>query len=143
MRFADFKPGLVIEHGSYTVSEEEIIRFAREFDPQWFHTDPERARKSRWGGLIASGWHTGALAMKLAIAAYIGDSDSTGSPGLEHLKWLLPLRPGDTIRLRVEVLDTSRSKSGSTGFVRTQWLLFNQRDEVILDLVATGMYDLS
>ncbi len=94
----DFRAGEVIELGSCTISEEEILDFARRYDPQLFHVDPERAQASIYGGLIASGWQTCGLFMRLAVDGVIGDSSSMGSPGLDNLRWLLPVRPGDTLR---------------------------------------------
>ena len=80
------------------MTEAEILEFARKFDPQWFHTDPKRAAEGRWGGLIASGWHTCALAMRMAVDAALHDSESFGSPGLGEVRWRVP-RPGDQLRL--------------------------------------------
>ena len=82
MKFAEFKDGMLIKAGPVIVTEAEILEFARKFDPQWFHTDPKRAAEGRWGGLIASGWHTCALAMRMAVDAALHDSESFGSPGL-------------------------------------------------------------
>ena len=89
----DFTPGEIIELGSKTVSEEEILTFAREFDPQPFHIDPERARDSVYGGIIASGWHTIAIFMRLAVDGLFNDTISMGSPGVNEVRWLRPVRP--------------------------------------------------
>jgi acyl dehydratase len=141
MRFAAFKPGMVIEAGARIVSAEEIIQFASRYDPQWFHTDRERAAAGRWKGLIASGWLTAAIAMEMAVEAILKDSESFGSPGVERLEWLEPVRPGDTLKLRVEVLEARRSSSGRTGIVRWRWELWNQARVNVLALVATSLFD--
>ena len=107
--------GQIIEAGPYLVAEDEMRRFAEAYDPQWFHTDPARAQNSRWNGLIASGWMTCSIAMDLAVKAVLADSESIGSPGIADLKWLNPVRPGDELALRIEVLESKRSRSGSNG----------------------------
>ena len=142
MKFADFFTGQVITAGPVTVTHEEIIAFARAYDPQWFHTDPERAAESRWNGLIASGWHSCAIAMRLAVDKALTGSESFGSPGLEYLKWLAPVRPGDALSLRAEVLDKRRSdRQPGLGILRWRWLLLNQDGQRVLDLTATSFFD--
>jgi len=144
MKFAEFRTGNVIVNGPVTLSEDEIVAFARTYDPQWFHTDVQRARASRWNGLIASGWHTCAIAMRLAVTGPLRDSESFGSPGLEYLKWLAPVRPGDALTLHAEVLDVRRSERQPTlGILRWQWRIINQDDVAVLDLVATSLFDLA
>lgn len=144
MRFAEFHAGLTLHAGPYTVTEQEIIEFARRYDPQWFHTDPQAARAGRWGGLIASGWLTCGIAMRLACEVALEGSESYASPGLDHLKWLLPVRPGDALTLHATVLETRRSASNpSLGILKWQWRVTNQRDEAVLDVVATSFFDLS
>lgn len=144
MKFAQFHAGQVIEAGPIGVTEAEIIDFARRFDPQWFHTDPARAAASRWGGVIASGWHTCALAMRLAVDGPLAESESFGSPGLAYLKWGNPVRPGDRLRLRAEVIETRRSASKpDLGILRWRWRMLRHNDEEVLDLEATSMFDLS
>jgi acyl dehydratase len=133
---------MVFTAGSYTVSEPEIIEFATRYDPQWFHVDPARARASRWGGLIASGWMTCSIAMRLAVAAVLGDSESIGSPGIESIAWRNPLRPGDEVTLHVEILDAHPSRSGSTGVVRWRWRLVTQHGLEVLDLSSTSLFQL-
>lgn len=103
MKFADLRAGMVITGGPLQVTEAEILEFARKFDPQWFHTDVQRAAEGRWGGLIASGWHTCALAMRMAVDAILHDSESFGSPGLGEVSWRVPVRPGDTLTLHARV----------------------------------------
>lgn len=144
MRFADFRPGQTIVHGpAPAVSEAEIIAFGRDYDPQWFHVDRERAANSRWRGLIASGWQTCGIAMRLAHEAALEGSESFGSPGLEYLKWLEPVRPGDALTLHAHVLDVRCSKKQpELGILRWRWSLVNQRDVPVLDAIVTSLFDL-
>ena len=144
MKFAEIKTGQLIEAGTVSVSEEEIIAFARQFDPQWFHIDPQRAGESRWNGLIASGWHTCCLAMKLIVDNVLAGSESFGSPGLTHLNWSNPVRPGDQLRLQLEVADVRTARSRPTlGIVRWTWRMRNQREAEVLSLEATSLFELS
>jgi len=143
MKFAEFHVGQVIEAGPYLVTEEELLQFANAYDPQWFHTNPELAEEGPFGGLIASGWHTGAIAMRLVADRALAGSESFASPGLAHLKWPNPVRPGDALRLKAEVLEVRRSeKRPSLGILRWQWLLFNQRGMLVLDVEATSLFKL-
>jgi acyl dehydratase len=141
-RFAQLVAGSTFDGGRRVVGESEIIEFASRYDPQWFHTDPARARESRWGGLIGSGWMTCAIAMQLAVTTVLRDSESIGSPGVEQIKWPHPVRPGDELRLRMEVLESRVSRSGTVGVVRWRWLLINQADTTVLDLVATSLFEI-
>jgi len=145
MRFAEFELGQVIHAGPYEVSEEEIVRFATAYDPQWFHTDAQAAgAKSRFGGLIASGWHTCGIAMRLVADKALAGSESFASPGLAYVKWPHPVRPGDALRVRATVLETRRSRGNrALGILRWRWQLFNQHDTEVLDLEATSLFDLS
>ena len=142
MRFEQIQPGMLIDGGHRTVTEIEIVEFAKRYDPQWFHTDPERAKNSRWKGLISSGWMTCAIAMELAVKSVLADSESIGSPGVEQLKWLNPVRPGDELRLRLEVLEKSLSRSGSVGIIKWRWLLATQVPVPVLELTATSLFQL-
>ncbi len=144
MKFAGFTVGQQIVAGPVPVTEGDIVRFAREWDPQWFHTDPARAAASRWNGLIASGWHTASIAMRIVVDQLLADSESFGSPGLDYLKWLHPVRPGDLLTLRASVLEARTSARQPTlGVLRWRWQLCNQDDVAVLDLVATSLFDLS
>ena len=145
MKFADFHAGQLIEAGPYHVSQEEVLSFARAYDPQWFHTDPEAAaERSRFGGLIASGWHTCGIAMRLATDAVLQGSESFASPGLAYVKWPNPVRPGDDLRLRAEVLDVRRSRSQpELGILRWRWQLFKHSEIEVLDLEATSLFALA
>src|SRR5258708_34835245 len=126
MRFEQIQAGMIINGGRRAVTEAEIIKFASRYDPQWFHVDPVRAQNSRWKGLIASGWMTCSIAMELAVKSVLDDSESIGSPGIEQLKWLNPVRPGDELELRIEVMETRLSRSGSVGIAKWRWLLTAQ-----------------
>jgi len=144
MKFADFAVGQVIEAGPYVVDEAEGLSFAKAYDPQWFHTDPEAAAKGRFGGLIASGWHTCGIAMRLAADAALHGSESFASPGLAYVKWLHPVRPGDALRLRATVIECRRSeKRPELGVLRWRWQLYNAHNAEVLDLEATSLFDLS
>jgi acyl dehydratase len=143
MKFADFKPGLQIDCGARAVSEEEILSFARRYDPQWFHVDVARADEGRWNGLIASGWMTCCIAMEMVVRTVLAGSASFGSPGVEELRWENPVRPGDTLRVRVTVLESRVSSSGRNGIVRWRWEVHSQRDRRVLNLVAVSLFDIS
>jgi len=135
--FEDYLPGTVHEFGSAKVEESEIIEFAKRFDPQDFHTDPEAAARGPFGGLIASGWHTGALMMRMIVDNYLSKASSLGSPGIDELRWLRPVRPGDTLHLRATVLDTKRSQSKpDRGVVRTLTEVLNQNGEIVMSVKA-------
>jgi acyl dehydratase len=142
MKFVEFKPGMVLTVGRRRVSEEEILEFARRYDPQWFHTDPARAAASRWQGLISSGWLTCSIAMQLLVEHLLADSESIGSPGLEQVKWPNPLRPGDEVELKVEVLQSRVSSSGKIGIVRWRWLLTTLAGAQVLDVIGTSLFEL-
>jgi len=144
MKFEAFKAGQVITAGPYQVSTEEIMSFARQYDPQWFHTDPQAAAQGRFDGLIASGWHTCGIAMRLIVDHALTGSESFASPGLEYVKWPAPVRPGDRLSLRATVLAARRSsKSPQLGVLRWRWHLLNQDDVEVLELEATSFFDLS
>lgn len=138
--FEDFRPGDLTDTGSLTVTKEEILSFARQFDPQPFHVDEEAARQSPYGGLIASGWHTAALCMRLIVALLGSGSGSLGSPGVDELRWLKPVRPGDELSVRVEVLEAipSRSKP-DRGLVKLRYTMRNQKSEDVMTMIALGL----
>lgn len=144
MVFDEFHAGQRLTCGPVTVTEAEIVAFANAYDPQWFHTDPARAAEGRWGGLIASGWHTCAIAMRLVVDGVLRGSESFGSPGLEYVKWLAPVRPGDALTMHADVLDVRRSgRNPALGILRWQWRIVNQAGVAVLDLVATSLFDLA
>lgn len=137
----DFHPGKEIDLGEYEVTREEILEFARRYDPQPFHTDEEAARESIYGGLIASGWHTCAMMMRLLCDALLLDAASLGSPGVESVRWLRPVRPGDTLRGRMTILETRPSRSKpDRGVIKSHWEVFNQADELVMTMEGHGMY---
>jgi acyl dehydratase len=139
--FEDFQPGEVQETGSYTVTREEILAFARQFDPQPFHLDEEAGRRSIFGGLVASGWHTASICHRLIVQDLLGKAVSLGSPGLDELRWLKPVRPGDVLSVRVEVLETlpSRSKP-DRGAIKFRFEVRNQQGEVVMTELATALF---
>jgi acyl dehydratase len=143
MKFAEFHVGQVIEAGPYVVTEAELTQFANAYDPQWFHTDARAAAEGPFGGLIASGWHTAAIAMRLVADAALVGSESFASPGLAHLHWPNPVRPGDALRLVADVIEVRRShKRATLGILRWRWRLINQRALPVLDLEATSLFKL-
>lgn len=136
--FEDYTAGSVYEFGAIDVEEAEVIDFAWRFDPQSFHTDPEAAKKTMFGGLIASGWHTASLMMRLLADHYLSKVASLGSPGVDELRWLQPVRPGDTLSLRVTVLEARRSRSKpDRGVLRSLIEVLNQVGEVVMSVKAT------
>ncbi len=141
LHWDDFREGEVREFGSMVVKQEDIVRFAAEFDPQPFHLDEAAGRASMYGGLIASGWHTAAMAMRMMCDAYLKRAVSLGSPGVESLKWLLPVRPGDTLHVRMTVLESRplKSKPG-VGLIKSRQEVLNQRGEVVMEMQAFGMF---
>ena len=144
MKFAEFHAGQVIEAGPHAVTEAEVLAFARQYDPQWFHTDPQAAAQGRFAGLIASGWHTCAIGMRLMTDAVLQGSESFASPGLGYVKWLHPVRPGDALTVRATVLEVRCAASKPTlGIVRWRWRMHNQAGVEVLDLEATSLFDLS
>ena len=144
MKFAELTPGRSITVGPATVSEDEVLAFARDYDPQWFHADPARAAQGPWKGLIASGWQTCGIAMKLVVTQILADSESFGSPGLAYLKWEHPVRPGDVLYVTLDVKERRVATSKPTlGIVRWRWRVRNQLAAVVLDLEATSLFDLA
>ena len=132
--FEDFVPGLVLELPSYTVTREEIVEFAAEFDPQPFHLDEEAAKATLLGGLSASGWHTCSMMMRMIVDGYLSGSSAQGSPGVEHVRWLRPVRPGDTLTGRSTVLEARLSASRpQLGIVRIETELATQTGEPVLN----------
>jgi acyl dehydratase len=138
--FEDYGSGSVFECGSMVVEESEIIAFAKRYDPQDFHTDPAAAARSVYGGLIASGWHTAALTMRLLVANYLSSVASLGSPGIDELRWVRPVRPADTLRVRVTILETKRSRSKpDRGVVSSLIEVSNQHGELVMSLKAINL----
>jgi len=141
LTFEDFEAGQVHELGNHTVSEDEIVDFARRWDPQPFHVDLEAASESQFGGLIASGWHTCAMWMRLYVDSLLGSATGRGSPGVEELRWLAPVRPGDTLTGRLTVLETTSSeRRPDRGTVRIRGEMVNQDDVTVLSMVSRGHF---
>ncbi|AEG91377.1 MaoC family dehydratase [Ramlibacter tataouinensis] len=137
----DLQPGSVRELGSVTPTAQEIKDFAARFDPQPFHLDEAAGKASVFGGLCASGWHTCAMAMRLTVDNLLRTSSSMGSPGLENLRWMKPVYPGDTLTLRHRVTESRPSASRpDIGLVRSVWEMFNQRGEQVLHMEGHGMF---
>ncbi|MFK8021510.1 MAG: MaoC family dehydratase [Pseudomonadales bacterium] len=139
--FEDFHVGEVIELARYTVDQEEIISFASQYDPQYFHCDPNAAQQSAIGGLIASGWHTCSIFMRLQCDAFLVDSASIASPGVDEVRWIAPVHPGDTLSGTVEVFETRRSRTRpDRGIVRCHCALLNQNADQVLTLSTAGFF---
>ncbi|MEQ8232328.1 MAG: MaoC family dehydratase [Gammaproteobacteria bacterium] len=139
--FEDYVPGAVHEFGRYVVGEDELLDFARRYDPQPFHIDEEAAAQTQYGGLITSGWHTCAMMMRMLVDHYISSVASLGSPGVDEVRWLRPVRPGDVLRVRVSVLDArvSRSKP-DRGLVHSAIEVLDHDDNVVMTMKTLGFF---
>lgn len=140
LHFEDFAVGQVYELGSREVTREEIVGFAEQFDPQPFHVDEDAARNSAFGGLIASGWHTGALFMRLYVDGMMRDAAGMGSPGVDELRWLAPVRPGDVLTARSHVVEVRSSSRGDRGTVTFRQELRNQAGVEVMSLRGRGIF---
>jgi acyl dehydratase len=139
--FEDFEVGKTIAVGSCSVTEEEIVAFATQFDPQLFHVDPAAAKESMYGGVIASGWHTCALMMRLMVDGFLKDAASLGSPGVDEIRWIKPVRGGDTLSMTTTVVEVRPSTSKQDrGVVHTLWEAVNQHGEIVATVKGMGMY---
>ena len=137
----DFHPGEVSEFGAVTMNRDDIVGFARQFDPQPFHVDDAAAGTTLFGGLIASGWHTAAVTMRMMCDAYLLRSAALGSPGLEALRWLQPVRPGDTLHVRMTTLEVRPMQSKpDIGLVRSRWEAINQHGSTVMLMEGHGMF---
>ncbi len=137
--FDDYVPGTTFDCGSVSVDQADIISFAKAFDPQPFHVDPVAAASGPFGGLVASGWHTSALVMRLIVDNYLSTETSLGSAGLDEIRWPYPVRPGDTLRVRVTVLEGRRSQSKpDRGIMKTLIEAHNQDGEPVMRATAIG-----
>ena len=138
--FEDYVPGSVHEFGSVSVDQDEVIAFARKYDPQAMHVDPDSAARGAFGGLIASGWHTAAMMMRLFVDHYLSSVASLASPGIDELRWTRPVRPGDTLRVRVTVIEARLSASKpDRGMVRSLIEVLNQAGDVVMSAKAMNM----
>lgn len=139
--FEDYLVGSVHEFGSIAVEQDEVIAFAKRFDPQVFHTDPESAKKTIFNGLIASGWHTAGLMMRLFADHFLSKVASLGSPGVDELRWNKPVRPGDELSVRVTVLEARRSRSKpDRGIVHSFIEVMNQNRDVVMSMKAVNIF---
>ena len=139
--FEDFEPGQDIDLGTRTVTEEEIVAFAREFDPQPFHVDRDAAAESIFGGVIASGWHTCSMMMRMVVDGLMNRSASMGSPGLDGVRWLAPVRAGDTLNVRYRTVQVKASTSKpDRGVVWSKWVALNQHGETVCTVEGMGMF---
>ena len=137
----DFKAGETFPMGERRIEKDEVMAFARDFDPQPFHIDEAAAGQSMYGGLIASGWHTVALVMRMMCDSYLNQSVSLGSPGVDNVRWLKPVRPGDTIRAQRTVVEARASQSRpDMGLVKSRWEVFNQHSELVMTMEGYGMF---
>jgi acyl dehydratase len=137
--FDDLKVGMRFIGGEVTVSKEDIIRFAREYDPQPFHLDEEAAKKTVLKGLAASGWHTAAIAMRLAAECRPFGPHPLLGAGVDDLRWLKPVRPGDTLRLEGEVVELAPSRSKPQGVARVRWTLYDQHGEAVYTFIPIAI----
>jgi len=140
LHWEDFTPGRIFEHGPRRLPRDEMIAFAAEFDPQPMHLDEAAAQQSMLGGLAASGWYACCILMRMIVDAFVGNSASMGAPGVDEVRWLLPIRPDDELTLRATVLETRASKSRiDMGFVRFEFELFNASGERVMILITSLM----
>lgn len=138
--FEDYVPGIEAVYGSIPVTEDEIVAFAKRYDPQPMHTDPAWAATGPFGGLISSGWLTTSLATRLYIDHYLSPTASLASPGVDQIRWLQPVRPGDALSIRVKILEARRSRSKpDRGLVRTEVQVLNQTGAVVLTMTAMNL----
>jgi len=138
--FEDVQVGTVLEFGNKKMTRQEIIDFAKKYDPQPFHIDEEAAKDSIYGDVIASGWHTGSVTMRMMVDHMVNDRAGLGSPGFNNLKFRLPVRPGDTLRVRSTVMDKKRSRSRpEMGTIFGLVEVLNQKDEVVMSFESLGM----
>ena len=137
--FDDYLPGATYDCGIFSVNEDEIVSFAKQFDPQPFHVDPGAAARGPFGGLVASGWHTAALVMRQLVGHYLPAEASLGSPGMDEIRWLGPVRPGDTLRVRATVLEARRSQSKpDRGIMKTVIEAVNQDGQTVMRAIGTN-----
>jgi acyl dehydratase len=139
--FEDFEPGQDIDLGTRTVTEDEIVAFARDFDPQPFHVDRAAAADSIYGSVIASGWHTCGMMMRMVVDGLLNRSASMGSPGLDGVRWLAPVRAGDTLNVRYRTVQVKASTSKpDRGVVWSKWVAINQHGETVCTVEGMGMF---
>ena len=141
VHFEDVEVGQTVRFGRYEVTAEEIVEDARQFDPQPFHLDEQAARQSMFGGLIASGWHTGAMFIRMVCDHLVPGTATTGAVGFDDLKWLKPVRPGDVLSVESRIKEKIESKSRhGVGTVKVESRVLNQRDEAVMSLISLVLY---
>ncbi len=138
--FENFNVGETVEIGRHAVTEAAILEFGRQYDPQPFHTDPERARTSIYGGLIASGWQTCSIVMRVMCDAYLSEAASMGSPGMEEIRWLKPVRPGDVLVVMRTIEEARPTSKADRGLVLSRWDVYNQREEHVMMMRGYGLF---
>jgi acyl dehydratase len=138
--YEDLAVGDVRGFGDYTVSADELVRFAEQYDPQPFHVDGDAAERSMFGGLIASGWHTASVTMRMLVEHELADSGATGALGVDDLRWPNPVRPGDTLSVRTEIVEKEPWR-GDLGLVHTETTTLNQDDEIVMSMVGLVLYE--
>lgn len=139
--YEDLAVGDTYDLGETTVTEAEIVEFAEQYDPQPFHIDPEAAEETMFGGLIASGWHTASLCMRLLVDNFLTTHASSGARGVDELRWKRPVRPGDTLSAELEILEKTPSRNPNVGNVRNRLTATNQDGEEVISFVGLGMFD--
>lgn len=138
--FEDYVPGSVFEYGPISASEADIIAFAKQFDPQYIHTNPEAAAQGPFGGIIASGWYTASLMMRLFADHFLSKVAAIASPGVDELRWVRPVRPGDSLLIRIRITDARRSRSKpDRGVVHAQVEVLNQNREIVMTVKTMSM----
>ena len=139
--FDDFTVGDKRRYGGVVILEEDIIRFAREFDPQYFHTNPAAAHDSAFGGIVASGWHTTAILMRMMVDEFMAGAAALASPGSDEIRWLRPVRPGDTLFATSEIVDTVRSRSKpDRGLIKALHTVINQDEQTVMTMLGLGFF---
>ncbi|WP_435196099.1 MaoC family dehydratase [Natronomonas sp. EA1] len=138
--YEDVEVGETKEFGAYEVTKEEIIEFAEKYDPQPFHVDEEAAEESMFGGLIASGWHTAAMTMRMLVEHTTRDAASTGAMGVDELRWKKPVRPGDTLHVEVEILDKEPFREGM-GLVHSGTYVTRDDGTEVMSFIGLVLYE--
>jgi acyl dehydratase len=141
LHWEDFEPGQVTDCGSRVVTREEIVAFAAEYDPQPMHLDEQAARATLLGGLVASGWHSCCILMRMLTDNLLVNASFMGAPGVEEVRWLAPVRPGERIKARATVLETRASRSRpDMGFVKFRFELIGPSDQPVMSLIVSPMF---
>jgi acyl dehydratase len=141
LHWEDFHPGQVTDCGSRLITRAEIVAFAAEYDPQPMHLDEQAARATLLGGLVASGWHSCCVLMRMLSDSFLGEASFMGAPGVEEVRWLAPIRPGERIKARATVLETRPSRSRpDVGFVKFHFELIGGSEQPVMSLIVSPMF---